>query len=683
MQVPPNPPVPDVRPHEITVHGHTRVDNYYWLREKNNPEVIAYLEDENAYAQAIMDHTSGLQKALYQEMIGRIQETDKTAPVKDGDYFYYSRTEAGKQYDIYCRQPVGKETNEEILLDLNLLAADYEYLRLGIFQVSPNHQLLAYSLDSDGAEDFVIYFKDLVTGELLPDRLAGTGRSAEWANDNQTLFYSTLDAAKRSYKCYRHKLGTNPDSDPLLYHETDRLFNVYLEKTKDRRYIILSIHSIESVENRFLDADMPDADFTVVHPREKGVRYTIAHHTGTFYIVTNADAPNYRVMTVPVANPARDNWQELIPHRRQVKVDDIELFSHYLVLYERENGLRTLFIRNLDKGNSHYVSFPEPVYTFSRAPNPEFDSRTLRYTYMSLTTADSDYDYDMETREALLVKRKPVLGGYEPSQYRTKRIFATAEDGTKIPMSLVYRKGVVKDGQNPCLLYGYGSYGANTDPTFDSNRLSLLDRGFIYAIAHVRGGQEMGRHWYDQGKFLNKKNTFTDFIACAKHLISQEYTSSDKLAISGRSAGGLLVGAATTMAPGLYKAVVAGVPFVDVVTTMLDESIPLTVGEFEEWGNPKDKEYYDYMLSYSPYDNTTRQRYPNILITAGLNDPRVQYWEPAKWTAKLRAVKQDDSLLLLKTFMGAGHFSSSGRYDRLKDLAFEYAFILDVMETDG
>jgi oligopeptidase B len=413
------------------------------------------------------------------------------------------------------------------------------------------------------------------------------------------------------------------------------------------------------------------------------MRYFVAHHSGTFYIVTNDNATNFKLMTAPVANPAKANWQELIRHRPQVRLDDVELFAGHMVVYERENGLKTLRISRLLDGDTHYVSFPEPVYTFKRSPNPEFDSKTLRFNYMSLTTSDSEIEYHMETRERVLIKQKPVLGGYDPADYQSERVFATAADGAQVPISLVYRKGLVKDGTPPCLLYGYGSYGANMDPAFDEKRLSLIDRGIIYAIAHIRGGEEMGRSWYEQGKFLYKKNTFSDFISCAKHLISQGYASSAKLAIMGRSAGGLLMGAVVNSAPGLFKAVVAGVPFVDVVTTMLDDSIPLTVGEFEEWGNPKDKAYYDYMLSYSPYDNTTAQAYPHMLITAGLNDPRVQYWEPAKWTAKLRSMKRDDNTLLLKTFMGAGHFSSSGRYDYLKDAAFEYAFLLDVLGVAG
>jgi oligopeptidase B len=673
----PSPPVADVRPHQLTVHGHTRVDDYYWLREKASPEVIAYLEAENAYTQAMSRHIEPLRESIFRELVGRIQESDSTAPIQSGGYHYYSRTEEGKQYSIYCRKRTGTDVPEEILIDLNQIAEKYDYLRLGIYEVSPDHNLLAYSLDTDGAENYVVYFKDLATGELLPDQLSETSYALEWANDCRTVFYTTQDDAKRSYKCFRHVLGTDPQDDELIYHEQDKRYSVYLDKTKDDAFLFLILNSIESTEYRYLKADAPSSDFVTLFPRQKNVRYSVDHHTGTFYIVTNDNATNNRVMATPVGEPSKESWQELIPNRPQVKVDDIELFKDHLVIYERENGLRTMQIIELSDWDSHAIVFREPVYTYAKGENPNFDSNVLRFNYMSLTTPDTDYDYDMYSREWTLVKRKPVLGGYDPADYQSERVFATATDGTKVPISLVYRKGMARDGKSPCLLYGYGSYGSNMDPAFNANRLALLDRGIIYAIAHIRGGEEMGRHWYDQGKFLNKKNTFTDFIACAHHLIGYGYTSRENLAIMGRSAGGLLIGAVLTMAPDLFKVAVAGVPFVDVVSTMLDESIPLTVGEFEEWGNPKDKAYYEYMLSYSPYDNTVEQAYPHLLITAGLNDPRVQYWEPAKWTAKLRQLKTDDNVLLLKTFMGAGHFSSSGRYDNLKDLAFDYAFILD------
>ncbi len=685
MSKPLTAPTAAVRPFEITTHGHSRVDNYYWMRQREDPEVIAYLEAENQYAQGMLAHTEELQNQLYQEMVDRIQETDVTAPVKHGEYYYYSRTEAGKQYDIHCRKAGSLEAPEQLLVDMNQLAEQYDYLEMGIFEVSPDHKVLAYSLDTDGAENFIIFFKDLESGELLPDQItAPTTYQGEWANDNKTLFYTTQDYAKRSYKCFRHTLGTDPASDTLVYHEPDELYRVALEKTKDQRFIIINIHSMESSENRFLDADTPEGEFRTVHPRQARMLYQLDHRQGMFYIVTNDQATNFRLMTAPVSDYAKSSWQELIPHRQDVRLDQVELFANHMVRYERENGLRTIAITRFSDQQTHYVSFPEPIYSFEEGDNPDYESALLRFVYTSLTTPESDFDYHMDSRERQLIKQQPVLGGYDPADYQSERLFAAADDGTQVPISIVYRKGMSKDGGAPCLLYGYGSYGASIDPSFNAIRLSLIDRGFIFAIAHIRGGEEMGRHWYDQGKFLNKVNTFTDFIASAKHLIALRYTAAEKLAVMGRSAGGLLMGAVVTMAPELFKAVVAGVPFVDVVTTMLDESIPLTVGEFEEWGNPQDPEYYRYMLSYSPYDNVDAKAYPNMLVTAGLNDPRVQYWEPAKWVAKIRAAAKGDpsegaNRLFLKTFMGAGHFSSSGRYDYLKDIAFEYAFILDTL----
>ncbi|MCA9970845.1 MAG: S9 family peptidase [Anaerolineales bacterium] len=679
----PTPPTAPIRPHAITTHGHTRVDDYYWLRDKHSPDVLAYLQAENTYTQAVMAHTADLQHTLYAEMVGRIQETDQSAPVRYGDYWYYTRTEAGQQYTIYCRKHGRRDAPEEILLDLNALAAEhgYDYLALGLFKVSPDQALLAYTLDTNGREDWELQVKDLNTGATLPDRLTNVGYTAEWANDNRTLFYTRQDATKRDARLYRHALGSDPAADPLLHEETDELYAVYLGKTRDHRYLLLVLTSIETREYRLLDADTPHAAFRVVHPREAGLRYDVAgHRAGVLYLVTNADgAVNSQVMTAPAANPGRAQWQTLIPHRAAVQVDDVDVFARHMVVHARENGLKTLRVTNLETDTTHDVNFPEPVYTLTPGQNPEFDSDTLRFAYTSLTTAVSDVDYQLDTRTWTVVKQAPVLGGYDPANYQSERIWATAADGTRIPISLVYRQGTPRDGSSPCLLYGYGSYGASMEPSFQANRLSLLDRGFIYAIAHIRGGQEMGRPWYEQGKFLHKKNTFTDFIACGRHLIAAGYTRRERLAIMGRSAGGLLMGAVLNLAPDLAQVAIAGVPFVDVVTTMLDESIPLTVREFEEWGNPKDKTYYDYMLAYSPYDNVAAAAYPHILVTAGLNDPRVQYWEPAKWVAKLRTRKTDANRLLFKVFMGAGHFSSSGRYDYLKDVAFEYAFLLDTL----
>jgi oligopeptidase B len=676
----PTPPVAARRPYEITTHDHTRVDDYYWLREKENPEVIAYLEAENAYTTAMLKETEPLQETLYKEMVGRIQETDQTVPVRKDDHYYYTRTEEGKQYPIYCRRHGSLDAPEEILLDLNQLAEGHAYLRMGIFRVSPDHRLLAYSLDTTGAEQYLISFKRLDDGELLPDQIANTSYSGEWAADSTTFFYTTKDAAMRDYQVWRHRLGGDSSADEKVYEDLDERFWVHLDRSKDRRYLFVRSESKETGEQHFLLTGEPYSSFTLLSPRVEGVRYQAEHREGTFFIVTNDAAKNFRIMTAPADAPARANWAEFLAHRDAVKIDDIDLFARYLAVYERENGLRTLRIVDLESGEHHYVNFPEPVYTYATDENPEFPSEVLRFTYTSLTTPGSVFDYHMATRERELRKQQPVLGGFDRENYKTERIFATAEDGTQVPISLVYRKDCFHGEPVRCLLYGYGSYGFSVDPAFDSNRISLLDRGIIFAIAHIRGGQEMGRVWYDQGKFLQKRNTFTDFIACARHLIAEGYTTPGQLAIFGGSAGGLLIGAVLNMAPELFHAAVAAVPFVDVVTSMLDETIPLTVPEFEEWGNPKEPKYYEYMRSYSPYDNVTAQEYPHLLITAGLNDPRVQYWEPAKWTALLRARRSGDNLLLLKTEMGAGHAGPSGRYDFLKERALHFAFLLHALE---
>ncbi len=673
------PPTATIKPHDITTNGHTRTDNYYWLREKENPEVIAYLEAENAYMQAMTAHTADLQETLYQEMVGRIQETDATAPVKYGNFYYYTRTEAGKQYKIHCRKQGSLDAPEEILLDENALAEGEKYFRVGVTRISPDHTLFAYSTDTTGGEHYTVFVKNLATGALLPDQIPNTIYSLEWANDNRTLFYTIQDEAWREYKLFRHTLGNDPAQDPELYHEADELFNIGLDKTKDDAYIMLDIASKETSEVRLLDANQPNGEFRLVQPRHKDRLYFVDHRHGQFYILTNDNAPNYKIMTAPADKSSYVNWEEFVPHNPDKLIEGFELFSSHLVAYGRSQALPTIDIHTFATGEINTLTFPEAVYATRGAANPEFDSKTFRFVYTSMTTADSTYDVDMTTRKWTLIKQEPVLGGHDPAKYETARTWATAKDGTKIPISLLYQKGIQLDGSNPCMLYGYGSYGASMAPSFDQKRLSLVDRGFIWAIAHIRGGQEMGRYWYDQGKFLEKKNTFTDFIASGKHLIAEGYTRKEKLVIMGRSAGGLLIGAVLNMAPGLCEVAVAGVPFVDVVTTMLDETIPLTVPEFEEWGNPKDKTYYDYMLSYSPYDNLEAKAYPHILVTAGLNDPRVQYWEPSKWVAKLRTLKTNDSCLVYKIFMGAGHFSSSGRYDYLKDTAFEYAFILDTL----
>ena len=673
------PPVASVKPYVQTTHGHTRVDDYYWLRQRDNPEVIAYLNAENRHTDAVMRHTRGLQRRLFREMKGRIKENDLSVPERVDDYFYYTRTVEGAQYRVHCRKRGGLDAPEEILLDENELAAGKDYFRLGVFNVSPDHNLLAYSVDDAGDETYTIHVKDLRTGTLLPDRVPNTYYEVAWANDNQTLFYNTLDAAKRPYRIYRHRLGTDATSDVLVHHEPDERFFVQIERTRSDRFLLLTLKSSITSEAWYLDADTPEGVFTVIQPRQQGMEYTVDHHGDDFYIVTNDNAVNFKLVKAPVAAPSKGNWVEVIPYRPTVKIDGVDAFKNHMAVYERDNGLPTLRIMDLSGGGEYGVDFPEPVYTYRAIGNPEFDTNTLRFTYASLVTPPSVFDYNVKTRTRELMKQDEVLGGYDPSQYVSERVFATASDGTQVPISLVYRRDFVKDGTRPALLDGYGSYGFARDPYFSSQRLSLLDRGFVFAIAHIRGGGDLGRPWYEDGKFLHKKNTFTDFIACAEYLIAEGYTSPDRLAITGGSAGGLLMGAVTNMRPDLFKAVVARVPFVDVINTMLDPTIPLTVIEYEEWGNPNDKAYYDYMLSYSPYDNVTAKAYPNLLITAGLNDPRVQYWEPAKWTAKLRSLKTDDNWLLLKTNMGAGHGGASGRYDALKETAFQYAFMLDVL----
>lgn len=676
------PPVAKTDPTVDTVHGEERLDNYFWLREKSNPEVIEYLEAENRYTQAMMQHTEDFQERLYQELLGRIKETDLSVPEKRGDYYYYTRTEEGKQYPIYCRKEGSLEAEEEILLDQNALAEGHEYLEMGVYEISPNHQLLAYSTDTTGGESYILYVKDLNTGQLLADQIPNTYYSVEWANDNQTLFYTTLDAAKRPYKLYRHQLGNDPVADVLIHHETDESFFLDVSKTRSKAYLLMELENINTSEVHYLEADHPTGDFKVISPRQSELEYSVDHHSDQFLIVTNADAANFKLMCASVNNPSRENWEEVIPHREAVRLFDVSAFQNHLMIFEREDGLQKIRVRNLTTGEEHAVDFPDPVYTVQQGRNPEFNTNTLRFHYASLVTPMSVFDYEMDAKTRELKKQDEVLGGYDPSLYESERIFAKAADGTSIPISLVYKKGLVKNGENPLLLYGYGSYGINSEPYFSSNRLSLLDRGFGYAIAHIRGGEEMGRAWYENGKLLHKRNTFTDFITCAEHLITERYTASDKLVIQGGSAGGLLMGAVTNMRPELFEIVIAKVPFVDVVNTMLDASIPLTVIEYDEWGNPNEKKFYDYIKSYSPYDNIEAKAYPHILVTAGLNDPRVHYWEPAKWTAKLRALKTGDNRLLLKTEMGAGHGGPSGRYDYLREIAFEYAFIFDLLGID-
>ncbi|MBF2028471.1 MAG: S9 family peptidase [Oscillatoriales cyanobacterium C42_A2020_001] len=670
------PPIAQKRPTILSAHADQRIDDYYWLRDRDNPEVLAYLDAENDHTQAVMAHTESLQTALYDEMLGRIQETDLSVPYRKGEFYYYSRTETGKAYPIYCRKQGSLDAPEEILLDQNALAEGHDFLEIGVLAVSPNHRVLAYSIDTTGAERYRLRFLNLETREHFPEEILDTAGVA-WGNDNQTVFYAQLDEANRPYKLWRHALGNASTDDVLLHHETDEFFYLDIGKTRSQAYLLLGLHSKITSEVHFLDANRPTGEFQVIQPRSQGVEYSVEHHRDYFYITTNELALNFKLMKAPVTAPAKEHWETVIPHREDVLLEGVSAFANHLVIHERKAGLPTLQIRQLTTGESHYISFPDPTYNVGEGANPEFNTNILRFNYTSLVTPWSVFDYNMDTQERELKKETPVLGGYDRTQYTSDRLMATALDGTLVPISIVYKKGIQQTGDNPLLLTGYGSYGYSYDPGFSSNRLSLLDRGVLVAIAHIRGGSEMGRRWYEDGKFLQKKNTFTDFIACAEYLIEQGWTSSQQLAISGGSAGGLLMGAVINLRPDLFHAVVADVPFVDVVTTILDDDLPLSVMEREEWGDPNDKLYYDYMKSYSPYDNVEAKAYPNLLITAGLNDSRVAYWEPAKWTAKLRSLKTDTNVLLLKTNMGAGHGGASGRYESLKEIAFEYAFLLD------
>lgn len=678
-QTPPTapPPVAKLNPRTDTLHGDILVDPYHWLRDRNNPETIAYLEAENRYTETHLAHTKSLQEQLYREMVSHIKETDLSVPEFVDGYYYYSRTVQGKQYSIFCRKKGSLNAPEEVLLDENILAEGTRYFRIGVRKVSPNQKLLAYNIDTTGAEEFTLVVKDLSTGKLSSDRVPRTAYSVEWANDNRTLFYTTFDSAKRPYRLHRHALGTSADRDSLLYQENDVLFDVSLSRTKSDAYLIMHLGSYTSDEVRYLNANTPKARWATIHPRETDLEYSVDHHGNSFLILTNDGATNFMVMVAPVANPSKSTWQPIIAHRDSVKIDGMDVFRSHLVLYERRRGLQAIEVMNFNGGARHYLTFPDPVYATRRAGNPEYDTRQLRFSYTSLVASPSVFDYDMTSKRRTLRKQQEVPGGYDPARYGSERVWARASDGAMVPVSLVYRKPLVRDGKRPMLLYAYGSYGSSTDPAFSSNRISLLDRGVIYAIAHIRGGQEMGRAWYDQGKMMNKRNTFTDFIAAGEHLVTNGYTSKEKLAMQGGSAGGLLMGAVTNMRPDLFKAVVADVPFVDVINTMLDASIPLTAQEWMQWGNPRVRDQYVYMKSYSPYDNIERKAYPHMLVTAGLNDPRVGYWEAAKWVAKLRAMKTDTNTLLLRTNMAAGHGGASGRYDYLKEVALRYAFILD------
>jgi len=655
------------------IHGDARQDDYGWLREKENPDVVAYLEKENAYAEEFLAPTKPLQGTLYEEMLGRIKETDLSVPYRNGDYFYYSRTEEGKQYSIYCRKKGSLDAPEEITLDLNALAEGHEFMGLGAYTVSDDGNFLAYSLDSTGFRAYNLHVKDLRSGEVLADQAEDVG-SIVWAADNRTLFYTTKDHAKRPYRLFRHTLDGS--DDVLIHEEKDELFRVYASRTRSRKYLLFYAVSLTTTEARCLAADRPEGNWKVIAPRQQDREYDVEHHGDSFYIRVNDTGRNFRLVTAPARSPEPDNWKEILPHRDEVMLRAVDLFAHHLVVYEREGGLPEIRITDLRTDKTERMEFPEPVYDVFPSNNYVWDTGTLRYSYYSLVTPRSVFDYDMKTRKRELLKQTEVLGGYDAGQYASERVHAPAADGTKIPISLVYRKGFKSNQKAPLLLIGYGSYGYPYAVTFSSNRLSLLDRGFVIAIAHIRGGGEMGKVWHDQGRMMNKMNTFTDFIAAAEHLIAEKYTSKKRLVITGGSAGGLLMGAVANLRPDLFGAVVSRVPFVDVINTMLDPTIPLTVPEYEEWGNPNKKAEYEYMKQYCPYTNLEEKDYPAILVKTAFNDSQVMYWEPAKYVAKLRSLKTDDEPLLLVTNMGGGHGGSSGRYDKLRETALDYAFIL-------
>ena len=670
----PQPPMAEKKTKTTNIHGTTLVDDYFWLREKTNPAVMAHLKAEDDYAQSMMKHTASLQEKLYNEMLSHIKQTDSNVPFRSGKYFYYTRTEEGKQYPIYCRKKGSQDAAEEIILDQNELAKGQKFMSVGTFAPSDDGNLLAYSTDNTGYRQYVLQVKDLRTGQLLPERIERVN-GVVWATDNKTFFYVTEDAVtKRSDKFFRHVLGS--DKNDLIYEEKDELFDIGVGRSLDKEIVFLHAFSKTSTEARYMRANEPNGTLKVILPRQPEHEYDVDHRHNTFYIRTNRGAKNFRIVTAPVNDPSEKNWKEFVAHRPAVKLDNISLFANHAVLSEWENGLQELEVVDFKTDKRHRIQFPEPVYSAGLSNNREFDTSVVRYSYNSLVTPFSIFDYDMNTGKATLLKQVEVPGGFDRTNYKLERVFATASDGTKIPLSIVYRKGVKLDGSAPLLLYGYGSYGLSIEPTFSSNRLSLLDRGVIFAIAHIRGGGELGEEWRQAGRMMNKMNTFTDFIASAEALIKMKYTSKERLVIQGGSAGGLLVGAVSNMRPDLFKAVVSQVPFVDVLNTMLDASLPLTTSEYIEWGNPNEKPAFEYMKTYSPYDNIAKKDYPAMLVKVSVNDSQVPYWEGAKLVARLRTMKTDNNPLLLKVNFGAGHGGASGRYDALRESAFDYAFML-------
>jgi oligopeptidase B len=674
------PPIAPKKPTVLEKHGHKRTDDYYWLKNREDKEVINYLEAENKYTDVLMKPTENLQNQLFEEMKGRIKQTDLSVPYFENGYWYYTRYEEGKEYPIFCRKKAKMTAKEEVMLNVNEMAQGKDFCNVFPIEVSDNNEILAYAMDIVGRNNFTIHFKNLKTGQTLADAIPDTWGNMAWSADNKTIFFGGKDLQTlRSDKIFKHVLGEDVKKAELIFHEKDETYDVGIGRSKSKRYLIISSSTTLANEYQFLEADKPNEKFKLFLPRERGHEYSLSHYGDKFYIVSNRNALNFKLMETSVSQTEEKYWQEVIPHRPEVYLEGIEIFKDYLVVEERIKGLANLRVIEWKTKKEHFLDFGEPTYAAGVGYNPEFNTSKLRFSFTSLVTPNSTFEYDMATRQKTLLKQQEVVGGYESSNYVQERLYAPSQDGTLVPISLVYKKGLKKDGQNPLLLYAYGSYGYSTDAGFNSNRLSLLDRGFVYAIAHIRGGQEMGRQWYEEGKFFNKKNTFLDFIACGEYLIAQKFTAKEKLFAMGGSAGGLLMGAIANMRPDLWKGVIAAVPFVDVITTMLDESIPLTTSEYDEWGNPNDINYYIYMLSYSPYDQVEKKAYPNLLVTTGLHDSQVQYWEPAKWVAKLRQMKTDNNLLLLKTDMQAGHSGTTGRFKRLKEIAFEYAFMLHLL----
>jgi oligopeptidase B len=683
-------PIAEKQPKELTVHDDTRIDDYFWMRltdeqktaknkDKQTKKVETYLEAENSYFDAVMSYANDFQESLFQEMKGRIKEDDSSVPYKNNGYFYITRYEKGKQYPIYARKKNNLEAVEEILFNVNDEAEGHDYFQLGGLNVSPDNTLVAFAVDTVSRRQYVIKIKNLETGEIYKDEIKNTTGGSVWANDNKTLYYALKDPITlRSEKIFKHTLGTDASEDVEVFHEKDETFGTYVYKTKSKKYIVIGSYSTVSSEFRVLSADNPTDTFKVIQPRERDLEYSISHFGDSFYILTNKDgATNFKLMKTPTSKTSKENWVDVIPHRDDTLLEDISMFKDYLVLEERTNGLSKVRIKRWDNTKDEYLPFDEETYSVNVYANPEFDTDIIRYSYNSFTTPSSVIDYNMNDRSKDIKKEQEILGGkFDKTNYKSKRVWATARDGKKVAISLVYHKDTKIGKDTPLLQYAYGSYGYTIPDGFSTTRLSLLDRGFVYALAHIRGSQYLGREWYEDGKMLHKKNTFNDFVDCSKFLIENKYTSPEHLYAMGGSAGGLLMGAIVNMNPELYNGVVAAVPFVDVVSTMLDESIPLTTGEFDEWGNPKEKEYYDYILSYSPYDQVVAKEYPNMLVTTGYFDSQVQYWEPAKWVAKLRDVKKGDQILLMHTSMDAGHGGASGRFDALKETARDYTFLL-------